>query len=166
MSLREYAFSPAALRCVETNKPEQKSVDAGTVISPVLWFDGTTREYANGVFRVPTGINTSGTVTFRVWCLPRTGAAAKNVGWYLEHVGRGSSETLDASYIEEASGAASINATTNGLTEVTWTETVANLGWAAGDLVPVRWSRDNSVSNNLTGDAGLVWAQIDVPITT
>lgn len=164
--IRDYRFTAQALRCVETNRPEQKSADVGTIIQGVLWFDGTTREYANGLFRVPADVDTAGTVTFRVWCMPRTGAASKNVGWYLEHVGRASGEALDASYTEEASGAASINATTNGLTEVTWTETVANLGWSAGDLVPVRWSRDNSVSNNLSGDAGLVWAQIDVPITS
>lgn len=161
---RLYGFAPAALRCVETDRPEQRTVDVGTVIVPLLWFDASTREYANGLFRVPADIDTAGTVTFRAFCLPRTGVASKNVGWTLEHTARATGESLDATYTAEDSAATSINSSTNGLTEVSWTETVANLGWAAGDLVPFRVSRNTSVANNQTSDVGLVHFEIQVPI--
>lgn len=160
---RIYGFSPAALRCLETDRPEQKTVDVGTVIVPLLWFDSTTREYANGIFRVPADIDTAGTVTFKAYCLPRTGASSKNVGWSFEHAARASGEALDASYASEDSGATSINATTNGLTEVSWTEAVANLGWVAGDLVPFRISRDTGVADNQTSDVGLVHFDLQIP---
>lgn len=160
---RLYGFSAAALACLETARPEQRPLDAGTVIQFVLWFDSGSREYANGVFRVPADIDTAGTVTFKAFCLPRTGAASKNVGWSFEHAGRASGEAFDSSYTSEDSGAVSINSSTNGLTEVSWTETVSNLGWAAGDLVPFRISRDTSVANNQTSDVGLVHLDIQIP---
>ncbi len=160
---RPYGFSAAMLQCLETARPEQRALDAGDVIQYVLWFDAATREYANGLFRVPADIDPAGTVTFKAACLPRTGASSKNVGWTLEHTARASGESLNGTYTSEDSGAVSLNASTNGLTEVSWTETVSNLGWVAGDLVPFRISRDTTVANNQTSDVGLVHFDIQIP---
>lgn len=165
MAIQSFQFSPPALQCLETNRPAQSSVDFGTIISPVLAFDDTAEEYANGVLEVPDTLDTAGTVTFRVVCSPKTGAASKNVGWTFGHRPVNTGEAIDGSYTEEDSGAVSITATTGQQTIMEWTETVSNLGWVAGDIVYFRLSRDPSVTNDLTGDCYFVRLTVDVPVT-
>lgn len=165
MSFVTKEFGPADLPPLETNKPAQGTVDFGTVITSVLAFDSTTEEYGNLVLTVPENIDTSGTVTFRVTCSPKTGASSKNVGWTFGHRPVNTGEAIDGSYTEEDSGAISITATTGQQTIMEWTETVTNLGWVANDIVYGRLSRDPSVSNNLSGDCYFVKLEIDIPVT-
>lgn len=156
-------FNALDLSGVESNIPEQACIDFGTIVSPVLAFDSSTEEYANSALVVPDDIDSAGTVTFRVACSPKTGAASKNVGWTLGHRPVATSEAIDGSYTDEDSGAISITSTTGNQTVMEWTETVSNLGWVAGDTVYFRLSRDTTVANNLAGDCYLVWLQVDVP---
>ncbi len=165
MSFVTKEFGPTEMMCLETNRPAQAAVDFGTVIAPVLAFDSTTEEYANYAFAVPENIDTSGTVTFRVTCSPKTGAASKNVGWTSGNRPVNTGEAIDGSYTEEDSGAKSITATTGQQTIMEWTETVSNLGWVANDIVYGRLSRDTSVANNLSGDCYFVKFEIDIPVT-
>lgn len=165
MSFVTEKFGPADLPCLETNRPAQDAIDFGTVITPVLRYDSTTEEYGNGVLTVPENVDTSGTVTFRVTCSPRTGASSKNVGWTVGHRPVNTGEAIDGSYTEEDSGAIAITATTGQQTIMEWTETVTNLGWVANDIVYFRLSRDTSVANNLSGDCYFVKLEIDIPVT-
>ncbi len=166
MPYQQFQFPPQSLFCLETNRPAQASVDLGTIITPVLCYDDTTEEYGNGVLEVPDTLDTAGTVTFRVVCSPKTGAASKNVGWTFGHRPVNTAEAIDGSYTDEDSGAIAITATTGQQTIMEWTETVANLGWVAGDVVYFRLSRDPGVTNDLTGDCYFVRLAVDVPVTT
>lgn len=115
-------------------------------------FDDTTQEYAGGKFKVPENINPLGTVTFWAAVTAATGAASKNVQLSFEHKALTTNEAWDAAMTAEDSGDKAIDATTGDITIITWTETVANLGWVAGDYVPFRLSRKDAGSNDLTGD--------------
>jgi hypothetical protein len=64
---------------------------------------------------------------------------------------------------EVDSGDKAIDATTGDITIITWTETVANLGWVAGDFVPFRVSRkDTSAQTDLVGD--MAWFLLDIKV--
>lgn len=165
MGLAIFPFDAQTLACLETNSPEQRMVDFGTVLVRVLAYDDTTEEYANSLLVVPGTIDTAGTVTFRVTCSPKTGAASKNVGWTFGHRPVNTAEAIDGSYTEKDSGAVSITASTGYQTIMEWTETVSNLGWVAGDVVYFRLSRDPAVANDLTGDCYLIEFNVEVPTT-
>jgi hypothetical protein len=156
-------FDPAALTALEANAATPGVIDFGTIISPVYKFDDTTEEYINGRLEVPAGIDGSGTVTFRAFVSPATGAASKNVALTLGHRPVATSEAIDGAYTDEDSGDKAITATTGNLTVIEWTETVANLDWVAEDLVFFRFSRPQASANNLVGDMYLVRFTIDIP---
>ncbi len=165
MSIVTVPFDPESMSLVETNVPEMACVDFGTIIMPALAFDSSTEEYANGMLTVPATIDSSGTVTFRAYVSPKTGAASKNIGLTLGHRPIGDTEAIDGSYTDEDSGAKAITATTGNVTLIEWTETVANLAWVADDLMPIRVSRDTTVANNLSGDCYLLRFEVDIPVT-
>lgn len=159
--IREY--QPTAMQPLEATAPAWEVVDFGTVVATVASFDDTAEEYLNGKFIVPANIDTAGTVTFEVTCSPKTGAASKNVAWTFGHAARATGESIDASYVDEDSGDKAITATTGQQTIMTWTETVANLGWAAGDVVYFRLSRDPAAGTDLTGDCYLLMFRVLMP---
>lgn len=126
-------------------------------------FDDTTVEYVNFSFGVPGDIDTSGTVTFRVWMYAATAAASKNVELEFEHRAIDNSESWDQTYTAENSGDISIDATQDDITEATWTETVSNLTWAANDLVLAKLSRTAPSANNLSGDLYVIGFRVEIP---
>ena len=166
MSTTQIQLPIASFALLETTVPVQQTVDLGTVVARALAFDDTSEEYANAAFEVPGDIDTSGAVTFRAFVSPATGAASKNVALTFGHKATGDDEAVDGAYTEEDSGDQAITATTGYLTVITWTETVANLGWTANELVHCRVSRPQASANNLVGDMYLVDCfTIDVPVT-
>lgn len=158
-------FAPASLQPVETNSPTFEVVTITNVILSVAACDDTTQEYLNGKFIVPNGLNTTGTVTFRAIGHSKTAAASKNVAFDFDHAAVANDEDIDsATYTTEASGD---KATINNQNDVEiheWTETVANLGWVAEDVVYFRISRDPAATNDLTGDWYLHEFSIEVPV--
>lgn len=161
---KDLMFAPTSMSPLETAAPAWETVDFGTVVATVASFDDTTEEYLNGKFVVPNDVDTAGTVTLEVTCSPKTGAASKNTGWTFGHVAKADGEAVDGTYTEEDSGAKSITATTGNQSIQQWTETVSNLGWAAGDTVYFRLSRDPSVTDDLTGDLYLLEFRISIPM--
>lgn len=126
-------------------------------------FDDTTEEFVNFSLKVPRNINTSGTVTFRVWMYAATAAASRNVALTFDHRPLDNSESWDQTYTSEDSGDIAIDATQDDITEATWTETVANLGWSANDIVLCRLSRPNATSNDLVGDLNVIGFSVEIP---
>lgn len=163
MGIAQAQFSPASLALIEATIPAPDMIDFGTVLARVLKFDDTTEEYANGLFEVPPNIDASGTVTFRATVSPATGAASKNVAMTFGHRPPASGEAIDGAYTDEDSGDKSITATTGQQTQIEWTETVANLGWVAKDIVYFRVSRYSAPTNNLSGDMYLLHFSLDIP---
>jgi len=162
---KEYSFPAESLAALETNFAPVLRVAGTNVNMFVRAYDDTTEEYANGKLFVPGEVNTSGTVTFRAYVTAATAAASKNIGLTFGHLALNGGEDWDPSspYTEEDTGAVAINATQDNITEVTWTETMSNLGWAANDVVLFRLSRDVGVADNLSGDMYLLSFAVELP---
>ena len=153
MAQAEILFQLASLPATESAFPPSTKVGSNNLTMAVA-FDDTTQEYRNGVFKVPSDIDTAGTVTLRVAGRSATGAASKTVEFDFDHYARANGEASDGStpYTTEASGAKSVDATQNDIDIITWTETVSNLGWSADDEVFFRISRDTGANDDLVGD--------------
>lgn len=162
---KDFVFQPTAMQPLEATSPAWETVDFGTVVATVATFDDTSEEYLNGKFQVPKSINADGTVYLEVVVSPKTGAADKTVGWTFGHAPRATAEAVDASYTDEDSGAAAITATTAYQTVISWSETVANLGWVADDVVYFRLSRYDTGAADLVGDCYMLLFRIRVPVT-
>lgn len=165
MPPKEYWFSAESLQPLETNFAPLEKLTGTNVKVFVRSFNDTTEEYVNGKLQVPGELDTTGTVTFRAYVSAKTAAASKNIGLTFGHLAINGGEDWDPSspYTEEDSGAVAIDATQDNVTEVTWTETVANLGWAANDLVIFRLSRDTGVTGDLTDDLYLFSLAVEIP---
>lgn len=164
-TIKEYSFPAEGLGAVEDNFAPIIRVAGTNVNMFVRAFDDTTEEYANGKFLVPSEVDTSGTVTFRAYVTAATAAASKNIGLTFGHLALNGGEDWDPAspYTEEDTGAVAISATQDALTEVTWTETISNLGWAASDVILFRLSRDTGVTDDLTGDLYLLSFSVEIP---
>lgn len=125
-------------------------------------FDDTTEEFVIGQFKCPSDI-TSGDVTFRAIGYAVIAAASKNIEFTFYHAAISNGESWDTAYTAEVSGDLACDATQDQIDVFTWTETVANLGWAAGDLIRFKLSRTAPTTNNLSADYGLVFFEIDIP---
>jgi hypothetical protein len=160
---REYPIDASAFHAVETNFAALEQVTGDNAIKFCRAFDDTTDEYGNYKFFLPSDLDTSGTVTFRALVWAKTAAADKNIALTFGHIALADGEDWDVTYTDVDSGDIPINATQDSVTVATWTETVANLGWAAGDFIQMRLSRDPSAGDDLTGDMYLDSFNLEVP---
>lgn len=165
MPTAQITFHPNDFEFNEGNPASIEFLNGTTVDTKVIAFDDTTEEYVNGKFEVPGDISTTGsdTVTFRAYVMAKTAAASKNIGLTFGHLAVNNSEDFDGSYTDEPSGDKAVDATQDDVTEVTWTETITNLGWAANDLVFFRLNRDTDATDDLTGDLFLFHLSINIP---
>lgn len=145
--------------------PQIEVVDVGTVSLNVWAFADTNTEILNAnAFKVPRDLDTSGTVTFRIYRFAKTVAASKNVEYTFDHRAVADGEALDGSYTSEVSGDIAVTNTQDRVDIDTWTETVSNLGWAANDLIEARLRRTAPTANNLSGDDYFHLLVIEIPI--
>ena len=168
MPVKEVYFSAAGLSPLEPGDSIAPLVkDEGTNVDIfVRAFDDTTDECAGGTFAVPTDVDTSGTVTFRVrWysATATTGDAMLDFRWHEV----GDNEDWDAAVTTEEAGAITTAGTVDLITLDTWTETVSTLGWAANDVVDFMICRDanssGTGSDTLVGDLLLRDLGIEIP---
>ena len=164
MATIEFQFDANTLYCPSDNGAAMRLLQGGSVETFVRSFDDTTEEYVQGKIRLPDDLDTSGTVTFSVAAMAQTAAASKNVRHRLGHVAREDGEDFDVAYTNEDSGDMPIDATQDEISVHSWTETVSNLGWAAGDLVLFRYSRIAPSADNLGTDMFLFHLTIKVPV--
>lgn len=148
---------------LETNFAALTQDNGTTVKAFVRAFDDTTTEYVNFTFNAPTDLDTSGTVTFRVFCYAATAVASRYAAITYDHRAITSNEAIDSSYSSKASGDIALSGTQDNLTIGSWTETVSNLGWAANDLIISRISRTGTTGTNLTGDLYVLGFEISIP---
>jgi hypothetical protein len=128
-------------------------------------FDATTEEFVEGIFQVPSDLTAAGTVTFRANGYSVTAAANKFVELTFYHSACAADESWDTAYANKISGDKDTMDTQDDWDQWTWTETVANLGWAANDMVRFKLSRSAPAGANLVGDWGLCLLEIDIPRT-
>lgn len=81
----------------------------------------------------------------------------------IGHRSLASAEGIDGAYIEENSADVLTSAIQDVISVVEWTETVANLGWTAEELVIFRLSRISALGTGLVGDLYLINFIIEVP---
>jgi hypothetical protein len=163
MSKAEIFFDAGSLQALETAFAPLEKLSGTNQRVFVRAFDDTTEEFVNGKFQVPGDV-TSGTVTLRAFIMPKTGAASKNVQLRFKHLARENNEAYDTAGTNKDSGDKAITATTGNITVITWTETVANLGWVANDLVLFSLSRIAPSADNLSGDMYLQGFTIEIPL--
>jgi len=149
---------------LEANAAPVVFLSGSNVKTLVRAFDATTEEYANFRFAVPRELDAGGTVTFRVACAPATAEAGKNVAHTLGFCSVADGEDFDGGYTDEDSGDRAVEAAQDEISIHSWTETVANLGWSAGDVVFSRYSRPQASSNNLGGDLYVIYVVIEIPV--
>lgn len=160
---KEFWFSAESMQPLETNFAPLVKISGTNQRIFVRAFDDTTEEYVNGKIQVPGSVDTSGSVTFRVYCYAATAAASKNVAFTLGHLALNDSEAFDQAFTDVDSGDKAIDATQGDVSEISWSETVTNLGWAANDLVLFRLSRPQASANNLAGDLYVLSLAIEIP---
>ena len=160
-----YFYAPKDLSALETNFAVLEKVTGTNVKVMVRSFDDTTEEFANESFEVPGDVSTTGsdTVTFRAYVMAKTAVASKNVKLTFGHLPLNDSEDYDQAYTDISIDDQAIDATQDDLTEITWTETLTNLGWSANDLVLFRFSRESATTTNLAGDMYLFSFSILIP---
>lgn len=131
----------------------------GTIIRQL--FDDTTEEFVEAVFKLPPAI--AGTVTFYIEGYAVTAVASKNVEFTFYHSAKADGESWDAAFSSKVSGDLATDGTQDQMDFFSFTETVSNLGWTAGDQVRIKLSRTAPSADNLSGDYGLTHFRISVP---
>ena len=155
-------FSATALDSIGTNGASLLNLGDATTARLCRGFDDTTETYAYGSFQVPSNINTSGTVTWNAVGGLRS-ATTGNVLWTFGERESATGEAWTGAYAEYDSAATAFTGATTTQFAVSWSTTASTLGWASGDLVRFRVSRDPSASGDATGDALLDYFYIDIP---
>jgi len=165
---KEYTWPASAtlpLEAADSIPPIAK--DTGTNIDMlVVDFDDSTDEGRSVTFRVPSDINTSGTVTFRAYWYSAAATSGACVWDFRHNSGTAGDIDPDVALTTEAASADTTAGTAGMVNFTTWTETVSNLAWAANDLVVGVFYRDaNAAGDTLVGDARAVQFDIDIPRT-
>ncbi len=126
-------------------------------------FDDTTEEQIIAQIRLPSDLDSAGTVFFELYGYAVAAAASKNVEFTFYHSPKNDGENWDAAFSSKISGDLATDATQDQLDSFSWSETVATLGWAADDLVRIKIGRTAPSVNNLVGDYGLTHFRLKIP---
>lgn len=129
-------------------------------------FDDTTEEFIilEPAFEIPDNI-TAGTVYFSLYGYAKV-ADGDEIQFKISHSARDKGESWDNAYATKNSGDYVTDAQQDELDQIEWNETVANLGWAAQDLIRLMLSRvaiDDG--NKVDGDYCFLNLKIRIPVT-
>ena len=117
-------------------------------------FANGTEEFMQGSFTVPADLGAGASnVTFEVQGWAKTVDGTNNlVEFTLGHRAIANSEAINGTYTDVDSGDKTTDGTQNDLDIFTWTQTITNTGWAAGDVIHYRFSRIAPSATELVGD--------------
>lgn len=165
-AVKEYWFAASALEPLEAADsipPISKWTGTNQDILAAS-YDASTDEGRKIVIKVPSDVQAGSTITFRVVWFART-ATTGNVVWDFRYSTTGAEgETWDGALTTKAAAADAVQGTANLMTTTTITETLANLGWAANDVITVMLYRDaNNGSDDMADDAQVVGVGIEIP---
>lgn len=160
---REVCFDAANLQVIDGAVAELEEFDGTNLDFYTRRFDDTAVESGGGKIRVPNDLNSSGTVTFRISGSAVTAAASVFVEFTFNELERSDSEAQDAAYGTVVSGDLDTDDTQGDVDLFSWTETVSNLGWTAGDIVFFRLDRTAPTGTDLTGDYRLFDLCVEIP---
>ena len=126
-------------------------------------FDAATDEGCKATIVIPEDVQSGSTITFGFVWFSRTATANATV-WNVRYTATGAdNEAWDAALTTETV-TCTVAGTVNLRDICEVTETLANTGWAANDVISVQLYRDaDHASDTLVGDAELEGVYIDVP---
>lgn len=130
-------------------------------------FDDTTEEFIllEPAFELPDNLDAAGTVYFSLFGYAKV-ADGNEVQFRLSHSSRDKGESWDNAYATKDSGDYATDAQQDELDQIEWNETVANLGWAAQDLIRLMVSRIAIVDGTkVSGDYCFLNLKIRIPVT-
>jgi len=158
---------PAGFWGYPTSNPAELDRDAGTNHNTFRHnFDDTTEEFIllEPAFELPDNLDANGTVYFIIEGYAKT-AVANDVVFKVHHHAVAQGESWDGAYSTLSSGAKTCNEIQDYLDRFSFSETVANLGWSASDLLFLKLSRDaGNASDTLSGDYCVVNVKIRIPV--
>lgn len=162
---KEYWFGAESLQPLETLFAPLEKLTGTFQTVFIRAYDDTVEEFANSKLQVPSDLDVQvgAEIKFKCYVMSKVVAASRNIGLTFGHKAVSAGENFDQAFTDVDSTAVAINSTQDFLTLVTWTETVANLGWTADELVEFRLSRDNSVATNLVGDLYIFSLVVEIP---
>lgn len=164
MATADFSFDLAALQAVETSFAPVVKLDQTNVDLLTCEFAAGSTTYRNGKFTVPTDVG-SGTVTLRATGRRKSGTGAGNLILRFDHTPLADSEAEDTAYTSITSGALAVDTTAGDIDILTWTTSVATLGWNAGELVFFRVSRvGGDASDTLTEEWNWHTFTIEIPL--
>lgn len=155
---------PAGSWDYPASNPAPLDTDTGTngTIKRQL-FDDTTAEFVIAQIKMPSDLDTAGTVYLEAYGYATT-ADGNEIQLRLSYAEIDKGETWDGAYSTKDSGDYTTDAQQDELDEVEWNETVTNLGWAADDLIRIMISRIAIADGTkLTGDWGLTHFRLKIP---
>ena len=160
---------PAGSWNYPTSNPAPLERDTGTNGGMFVHaFDDTTEEFIilEPAFELPNNLDTSGTVYFSLFGYAKT-ADGNEVQFRIYHSAKSKGNGWDFGvYSQEDSGDYTTNASQDALDQIEWNETVANLGWEAGDLVRLKLSRIAiNDGTPVSGDYYFCNLKIRIPVT-
>lgn len=129
-------------------------LDTGTNVLKIKrqLFDDTTEEFVNFQLHLPSDLVGTETIYVDIYGYSATAAASKNVKMKFYHSARAVGESWDAAYATDDSGDIAVSGTQDFIDKITISDTVANYGWAAGDIVFCKLSHVNASADDLVGD--------------
>ena len=128
-------------------------------------YDAATDEGRKVTFVVPNDV-AAGTVTFSIYWTSLT-ATTGTVQWDIRSTATGAdSEAWDAALTTDTTSC-TVDGTVREFDVCVITETVANLGWAAGDRISLELVRDanHASGDTMTGDAELSMFHVRIPVS-
>lgn len=163
----EYNF-PAGCWNYPTSNPAPLDRDTGTNGGMFRHlFDDTTEEFIllEPAFEIPDNIDPAGTVYFSLFGYAKT-ADGNEVQFRISLSARAKGESWDNAYTTKDSGDYATDAQQDELDQIEWSETVANLGLAAKDLLRLMISRVAITDGTkVTGDYCFLNLKIRIPVT-
>lgn len=148
---------------LETSKPAKTDNNGTNKEDTTLDYDATTDETDSWEIHLPAGlsvVSASLKVTYRM-----ASATSNAVVWAAIHGAIGSGEAWDAALVTDTFSADTVPDAAGKVKTVS--KTLTTSGWAAGDTIHFKISRDaDNGSDNATGDAKLMHAYLEVIIAS
>lgn len=147
----------------ETAPPEYELVVGSNAKYEMYWFDKVPSEYIHKAIKMPSDIDPDGTVIIEVNGHSRA-ADGGEIKVRLDHIAKAEGEDIDGTpYTASDSVDKTTDAQLNEIDLITWSPTVATLGWAANDIVLLRLSMQAPAGTQVDGDYGAKHVRIKVP---
>ena len=162
---KDYSFDAAGLATINAASPTPATFNGTNLDTHYLAYANAGGECASGKIFVPTDVDTAGTVTFTLVSYGPAASTSDNVEYEFQHLTRTDGEALDTAQTLENSGDLLVDDDAEDVDIHTWTETLTNLTWTAGEEVFFDICRTVPSSDDLAGAHHVLSFTITIPRT-